>query len=73
MHKIFDIKSDVWAYGITMWEIFSLGSSPYPGWDNRKTFQELKAGYRMPLPEFNYEKEEVKNTIYNVSCLQLQE
>ena len=71
MQKKFDIKSDVWAYGITMWEIFSLGCSPYPEWDNAKTIQELKRGYRMPPPEFNYGKEEVKNAIYNVSCLLL--
>ena len=68
MQKKFDIKSDVWAYGITMWEIFSLGCSPYPEWDNAKTIQELKRGYRMPPPDqVTYGKEDVKNAIYNVS------
>ena len=67
MKRVFDTKSDVWAYGITMWEIFSFGTSPYPEWDNAKTIQELRRGYRMPIPDYNFSKEETKNAIYNVS------
>ena len=66
MKKKFDTKSDVWSYGITMWEIFSFGVSPYPGWDNGKTIQELKRGYRMPMPNYNFKKQETNNALYNV-------
>ena len=53
LSKRFDAKNDVWAFGITMWEIFSLGSTPYKEWDHAKTLRELKTGYRMPMPDYH--------------------
>ncbi|CAL8147207.1 unnamed protein product [Orchesella dallaii] len=48
----FSTKSDVWAYGVTVWEIFSLGDLPYPGlmWDI-KFLENLEIGVRMKRPE----------------------
>ncbi|XP_068753375.1 ephrin type-B receptor 5-like isoform X2 [Montipora capricornis] len=42
--------SDVWSYGIVLWEIFTIGDSPYPGVKSREVASLLEGGYRMPRP-----------------------
>lgn len=42
--------SDVWSYGIVMWEVFTIGESPYPGIPARQVANLLQIGYRMPRP-----------------------
>lgn len=50
-HRLYTSKSDVWSYGVFLWEIFSLGGSPYPGVElNEKFIGLLKDGYRMAQP-----------------------
>uniref|UniRef100_A0A4W5KHZ5 receptor protein-tyrosine kinase n=1 Tax=Hucho hucho TaxID=62062 RepID=A0A4W5KHZ5_9TELE len=50
---VYTFESDVWSYGILLWEIFSLGSSPYPGIPvDSKFYKMIKEGYRMDAPEF---------------------
>ncbi|KAM9470410.1 vascular endothelial growth factor receptor kdr-like [Clarias gariepinus] len=51
--KIYTTQSDVWAFGVLMWEIFSLGASPYPGVQINEEFCcHLKEGTRMRAPEY---------------------
>lgn len=50
---VYTFESDVWSYGILLWEIFSLGSSPYPGVPvDAKFYKMIKEGYRMDAPDF---------------------
>ena len=40
-----------WSYGVTCWEIFSLGRIPYPAMDNVNIIGLLKSGKRLEQPE----------------------
>lgn len=46
----FSSKSDVWAYGILCWEVFTGGKSPYPAMENIIVADEIMRGYRMEQP-----------------------
>ncbi|KAI4830148.1 hypothetical protein KUCAC02_001799 [Chaenocephalus aceratus] len=43
-------ESDVWSFGVLLWEVFSLGMTPYTSMSNQQTRDEVEKGYRMPAP-----------------------
>ncbi|XP_061777487.1 receptor-type tyrosine-protein kinase FLT3 [Nerophis ophidion] len=50
---MYTMKSDVWAYGILLWEIFSLGVTPYPGVKVDHTFYSMiERGFKMECPYY---------------------
>ncbi|XP_011151926.1 vascular endothelial growth factor receptor kdr-like isoform X1 [Harpegnathos saltator] len=50
--RIFSTQSDIWSYGIVLWEFFTLAETPYPGMEAEKQYQKLIEGYRMEQPEY---------------------
>ncbi|XP_006821187.1 ephrin type-B receptor 1-B [Saccoglossus kowalevskii] len=49
-YKKFTSASDVWSYGIVMWEVMSYGERPYWNWSNRDVIKSVEKGYRLPPP-----------------------
>nr|AWT24648.1 PDGFRB [Protopterus annectens] len=56
-NNLYTTLSDVWSYGILLWEIFSLGGTPYPELPmNDQFYNAIKRGYRMSKPSYASEE-----------------
>ncbi|KAA0191174.1 Tyrosine-protein kinase Abl [Fasciolopsis buskii] len=49
-YYVFSSKSDVWAFGVVLWELATYGLSPYPGVELHDVYHILEKGYRMERP-----------------------
>nr|XP_033782802.1 macrophage colony-stimulating factor 1 receptor isoform X2 [Geotrypetes seraphini] len=69
---IYTVQSDVWSYGILLWEIFSFGKSPYPGIIvDGKFYKLVKQGYQMARPDFSPpEIYEIMKTCWSLEPIQ---
>ena len=47
----FTLKSDVWSYGVVLWEMFALGQEPYSQTGRDDAIRRIKSGFRLDLPE----------------------
>ncbi|XP_062433600.1 cytoplasmic tyrosine-protein kinase BMX [Rhea pennata] len=58
----FSSKSDVWAFGILMWEVFTFGRQPYELYDNMQVIEKVSQGFRLYRPQL------VSDIIYQIMC-----
>uniref|UniRef100_A0A0P6E5R0 receptor protein-tyrosine kinase n=1 Tax=Daphnia magna TaxID=35525 RepID=A0A0P6E5R0_9CRUS len=49
---VFSSQSDVWSYGVVLWELFALGKIPYPGMNGPILVKDIQDGLRMEKPEY---------------------
>uniref|UniRef100_A0A674DD85 receptor protein-tyrosine kinase n=1 Tax=Salmo trutta TaxID=8032 RepID=A0A674DD85_SALTR len=49
-YRKFTSASDVWSYGIVMWEVVSYGERPYWEMSNQDVIKAIDEGYRLPAP-----------------------
>uniref|UniRef100_A0A452GQ08 Platelet-derived growth factor receptor beta n=1 Tax=Gopherus agassizii TaxID=38772 RepID=A0A452GQ08_9SAUR len=60
-NNLYTTLSDVWSFGILLWEIFTLGGTPYPELPmNEQFYNAIKCGYRMSKPTH------ASNEIYDI-------
>ena len=50
IHGRFTIKSDVWSFGIFLFELITYGRAPYADMNNAQVIEELQNGYCLPCP-----------------------
>lgn len=48
--RVYTAKSDVYSYGVVLWEIFAGGAKPYPGLMTAEVQAAVEAGHRLPPP-----------------------
>ncbi|XP_063292514.1 ephrin type-A receptor 2 [Pelobates fuscus] len=49
-YRKFTSASDVWSYGIVMWEVMSYGERPYWEMSNQEVMKAINEGFRLPAP-----------------------
>ncbi|XP_074065379.1 tyrosine-protein kinase Mer [Macrotis lagotis] len=60
--RVYTSKSDVWAFGVTMWEIVTRGMTPYPGVQNHEIYEYLIHGHRLKQPD------DCLDDLYEIMC-----
>nr|XP_013808906.1 PREDICTED: tyrosine-protein kinase transmembrane receptor ROR2-like [Apteryx mantelli mantelli] len=51
MYGKFSIDSDIWSYGVVLWEVFSYGLQPYCGYSNQDVIEMIRNRQVLPCPD----------------------
>ena len=57
---LFTAASDVWSYGVLLWEVWTFGMVPYPGMTDDEVVGRINQWYRL------YKPNECPNEVYNI-------
>ena len=63
LNNRYTVESDVWAYGILLWEVFSFALQPYYGLTNEQVVQYVKDGNVLECPE------NTPKSMYKLMCM----
>ncbi|XP_070549782.1 tyrosine-protein kinase JAK2-like isoform X2 [Ptychodera flava] len=50
-YGMYNMKTDIWTFGIVLWEIFTRGLTPYQGFKQTDVVTKLKQGFRLLRPD----------------------
>ena len=64
---VYTTKTDVWSYGVVLWELWTRVSIPYENVANSELIHYLKSGHRLSKPEY------CPNIVYDLcfKCLEI--
>jgi tyrosine-protein kinase len=57
---VFSLASDVWSFGVLLWEMYTLGEAPYEDMNAAQVNEFIADGKRLPQPE------KASNSVYGV-------
>ncbi|CAB3400601.1 unnamed protein product [Caenorhabditis bovis] len=63
-HQLFGYSTDVWSYGVLLWELFTRGNIPYANIETGHLLTYLQQGHRMSKPQYCPDK------LYNEAILE---
>lgn len=50
-NRVFTSKSDVWSFGVTIWELLTFGARPYENTPAKDVPELIEIGHKLPQPE----------------------
>ncbi|XP_046574467.1 NT-3 growth factor receptor-like [Haliotis rubra] len=53
LYRTFTVESDVWSFGVVMWEIFTYGKQPYYELSNIEVIQCIQNGHLLDCPQIS--------------------